>query len=81
MATVGTEQAGGKRKEYCQHAGGLDTETVDLDEIPRQPERHRDRAAEGKEIVNRKTPDLEFSQRCEPIEKAHRLLTLEFSLF
>jgi hypothetical protein len=51
MTAIGSEHAGREREQGCHHAGGLDIDVVDLDEILRQPQRQRDEGAEHEEIV------------------------------
>ena len=76
MAAIGAEHAGGKREHRRRHAGGLDVDVVDLDEILRQPQRQRDESAEHEEIVQRKTPHLDVLQGFEFQPRAFRLLVL-----
>ena len=65
MAAIGPEYAGGEREHRRHHAGGLDVDAVDLDEILRQPQRQCDEGAEHEEIVQRETPNLNVLQRLE----------------
>ena len=64
-AAIGAEQARRDRIGRGQHAGGFDVELVDADQIARQPQRQRDEAAEGEEIIEREAPDLDVLQRLE----------------
>ena len=59
VPAIGAKQARRHREEGCDHAGRLDVEAVDVDEILRQPERERDKRSEHEEIVERETPDLD----------------------
>ena len=73
MAAIGAEDRGGNGIERRDHAGGLDVEFVDADEIARQPERQRDEGAEDEEVVDREAPHLQVLQRFELQECTFRL--------
>ena len=64
-AAIDAEQACRDRIGGAEHAGGFDVELVDADQIARQPQRQRDESAEGEEIIERETPDLDVLQRLE----------------
>ena len=64
-AAIDAEQTGRNRIGGAQHAGSFDVELVDADQVARQPQRQRDKGAEGKEIIERETPDLDVLQRLE----------------
>ena len=59
VAAIDAEQAGRDREGGGQHAGHLDVEAVDADQVARQPERQRDEGAEDEEVVEREAPDLQ----------------------
>ena len=74
MAAIGPEYAGGKREQRRHHAGSLDIDAVDVDEVLRQPQRQRDERAEDKEIIKREAPHLDIFQRCKLQPRAGGLL-------
>ena len=74
MAAIGAEDAGREREGRGDHAGALDIEAVDVDEILRQPQGERDEGAEHEEVVEREPPHLGVLERLELEPRAPRLL-------
>ena len=72
-AAIGAEDRGWNGIGSADHAGCGNVETVDADQIARQPERQRDEAAEDEEVIQRKAPDADVPQRLELGEEAARL--------
>ena len=65
VSAVGPEKARRDRVERREHAGGLDAEAVDVDQVVGQPQRQGDEAAEDEEIIQREAPDLLMAERLE----------------
>ena len=74
MPAIGAEDRGRDRVDRADHAGGRDVETVDADQIARQPQRQRDEGAEDEEIIEREAPDLDVLQRLHHGRQRLRLL-------
>ena len=73
MTSVGPQQTGGDRERGGEHARRLDVQSIDLDQILRQPEREGDEGAEDEEVVEREAPDLDIRERRELQPQAVRL--------
>ena len=73
VAAIGAKDAGRNRKRGSDHAGRLDVDAVDIDQVLRQPKRQSDESAEYKEIIERKSPDLDILERLELEPRAPRL--------
>src|SRR5690606_36017917 len=63
VPTVGAENARRHRVQRPNHAGGSNIQSIDADQVARQPERECDERAEYEEIVERKAPYLHILER------------------
>ncbi len=74
MAAIGAEHARREREQRRCHAGSLDVDAVDVDQVLRQPQRQCDEGAEHEEVIEREAPDLHVLQRLELEPRAAWLL-------
>src|SRR5690606_36882086 len=63
MPAVDAEERSGHRECRCDHAGRLEVKLINADQIAREPKRQRHKRAEHKEVIQRKTPDLDILKR------------------
>src|SRR5690606_14766019 len=77
VSAVRAEDAGGNRICSADHACGGDADTVDADQIARQPQGERYEGAEDKKVVQPETPNLDVLEWREFKPRALRLLAAD----